>query len=446
MKLKKENVTQTASDAAALQRAEQSAQAAVPSGGSADAQVDAAINRVLAQRGYRYNTATDSNYQSYLQERRANAAAGRAVGENTAQTLAGGYAPSYASAVGSEIAGAYRADAGDAAASYRSMALADNAAQQAQKMNSASLYSDIANRNYSRSADAAADKRSYMQYLSEKYGRDLQTDAQLAGIAAQIDTQKLAADAENRNLDRTQAVQRYLNSTLSADAREKLRLSEQQSVQSDAYNRAALAANERADARKLNYQKQLDAYNQRVAQEKADAKAAAAAEKADAKAEAAAEKAQQQANKAAQQAEKTRQTQLKYAKRNVGKIKKYLAGKIKLGVNDQIDLDFNDDGKVDTADLLTAQKQYQALQDAGGDTQGKAAGEGSGAKTMIVPSMSKPALKVIEKIDKDLGTRKRDENLAEYIRRLSYANKLKDEETAFLYDYYGYLQGGKLWR
>jgi len=300
---------------------------------TADGKLDAAINSFLNQNGYRYNINDDEAYKEFAREHSQNALRGRQLSEQGANTLANGYTPTYAPAVASEIGTEQAARVLEYAPQFQALAAREAAARQQNSGNLLSIYSDMANREYARRRDEQGDKMNFLNYLAGKYADERAGDASLDDARAQIYNTRLGAAAGDLDTARELDTRRMQYDSLSADERAKL--------DEDNYE----------FNRKLDYEKAKDRYEDRVAAEKAAAKAKEASAKASAKAQTASAKA---AAKAQTDAEKAARN----AKVNAYKIKDYLSDKkkaAKMTAADKVDLDYNGDGKVNDKDLWLAQ-------------------------------------------------------------------------------------------
>lgn len=250
----------TSASASALAQAEQSITPVTYTGGTADRQLDAAINAYLNKRGFNYNTADDTTYQQYIQQQRQNAQKGADLSVQTANQLANGYNPTYANAVSSEIRNDYTGNIGDNAAAYKQLAMQENALNDNQLANALNIRATEANKDYSRNRDTVADNKNFLNYLAERYITDRSADIQRDSDNNSVYSTLLSGAVNNLADERDINNRQYQYNTQSADSIAK--------INADNYE----------NQRKLEYEKAKDAYNKRVAEAKAAAEAQAKAE------------------------------------------------------------------------------------------------------------------------------------------------------------------------
>ena len=316
--------------AAAETAAQENAAAKVDYSTTADGKLDEAINSYLNKNGYKYNLNQDDAYREFAREHSQNALRGGELSRERAGALANGYEPTYASAVASEIAGEQAARVGEYIPQFEALAARENAARQQSDANLINIYNNIAGTEYGRNRDTQNDRLNYLSYLADKYAADRQNDSALDSARAEIYNTRLGGAvsdlADARSIDTQHAQYNSVN----------------------ANTRAKIAEDDYEAARKLEYTKAKDAYDDRIAAEKA----ASAAEKAAAKESA-------NAAKAAAKEKTTAEKSARTARINAEKIKDYLNDSEKMQkitASDRVDLDYNGDGKVDSADLRLAQR------------------------------------------------------------------------------------------
>ena len=314
--------------AAAETAAQENAAAKVDYSTTADGKLDEAINSYLNKNGYKYNLNQDDAYREFAREHSQNALRGGELSRERAGALANGYEPTYASAVASEIAGEQAARVGEYIPQFEALAARENAARQQSDANLINIYNNIAGTEYNRNRDTQNDRLNYLNYLANKYATERQNDSALDSARAQIYATQLGAAANDLADARTLDNKRMQFDTVSADTRAKISESDYEAQ------------------RKLDYTKAKDAYNDRIAAQKAAKTAAEKAAKAKTTAATKAAKDKTAAEKAARN-----------AKVNAYKIDDYLKDKDKydkMSAADRVDLDYNGDGKVDKSDAYLA--------------------------------------------------------------------------------------------
>lgn len=373
---------------------------------TADGRLDEAIAGYLNKNGYRYDINNDDAYRAFAQERAAAAQRGRELSRAGAESLAGGYQPSYADTVAGEIYNDQVSRTGEYQPQFEALAASENAARQRSDQNLVDIYSNLAQTEYGRNRDAYNDKTAYMNYLAEKYNTERQADVTAAQNAASIYGTRLQGAVSDLTDARTMDEKRTEHNTVSADTAAKIRESDYE---------AAL---------KLRYQKAKDAYSDRVAAAKAEAAAAKAkaSEKKAAKT-AAAKKVNAEA-KAKKEAAKAATT----AKINKETIKDYLNGsKKKLTPEERVKLDYNGDGKVDTKDLVLAQREAESQDVLSGKSIKLSAAKNLNDIVINIREMSRSEGYKNGKTIKQVAKQ--------------YIEKHKDElttgESGFLYEYFG---------
>lgn len=242
--------TATIQSQKALQNAENSISTEYT--GKADAKVDEAINKYLNSRGFNYNTADDEDYQNYVAEVRQNALQGRDISKKTANTLANGYAPTYADTVASEVYNSQLENITDAIPTFKNLAQQQYYNEQARQAEIANLYAQQAQQEYSRNRDTVNDNKAFLNYLYDRFITDTQSDVQQNADNASIYATQLNSAQNNLAEAQSYGNKRYLYNTQSAD------------------NRATLAQQEYENNQKIEYQKAEDEYNARVAETKAE--------------------------------------------------------------------------------------------------------------------------------------------------------------------------------
>lgn len=314
--------------AAAETAAQENAAAKVDYSTTADGKLDEAINSYLNKNGYKYNLNQDDAYREFAREHSQNALRGGELSRERAGALANGYDPTYASAVASEIAGEQAARVGEYIPQFEALAARENAARQQSDANLINIYNNIAGTEYNRNRDTQNDRLNYLNYLANKYATERQADAAADSNRAQIYATQLGAAANDLADARTLDNKRMQFDTVDAETRAKISESDYEAQ------------------RKLDYTKAKDAYNDRIAAQKAAKTAAEKAAKAKTTAATKAAKDKTAAEKAARN-----------AKVNAYKIDDYLKDKDKydkMSAADRVDLDYNGDGKVDKSDAYLA--------------------------------------------------------------------------------------------
>ncbi len=353
-------------------------------GETADARLDRAINEALAKSGYKYDVSKDKAYQEFARQYSQNALSGRAAAQESAKQLAGGYDPTYADAVGSEV---YRYTVNNLInyqPTFRAAANREAAAAAAQAAQTAQILSAIDDTKYSRGRDQYGDRVSFVKYLADRYSNERQSDIQRSGFASDVYRARLSAEQQNLNDQRKIENSRYQFDNQSAESSAKL------------------AEDNYEFNRKLEYTAAKDAYDDRSAAAKA--------------AETAAKEAAANAKTAANEAK-----QLEKAKNNYGYdaylIQRYLANEHDLTEKEGYALDYNKDGVVDNKDLLIAKRASET-----GEVQYNfdSSGKANNFIAMIRRNGSHYgtlSAKTLEKLVKDSG--------------------LSDSEAAYVYAYFG---------
>ena len=320
-------VAEQAAEQAAQLRAVDAAAQNIDYSRTADARLDRAINEVLRGSGFNYDTGKDESYRQFAKEYSQNALSGRAAAEATARQLAGGWSPTYAPAVGSEVTHDIVSNAANYTPAFRAAAQREAAARTAQAGNVAQIYNAMADTGYQRGRDEQGDKMNYLSYLANRYNTTRQAEQQQAELAGDVYRAQLSGALQNATEARSIDNARY------------------QFDDQSAQSRAQLAAQAYKNSREMEYDRAKDAYNERIAAEKAAAQQAAADEK------------------TAKQVEKDKRT---YGIAT-NKIQDYISNGTKLSSTDRYDLDYNKDGVIDNKDLTIAsqaaksgQVQYQA--------------------------------------------------------------------------------------
>lgn len=323
--------------AAALRSGEQAAAQADYST-TADGKLDETISQYLNQNGYRYDINRDNAYREFAREHSQGAQRGRDLSIEGAQRLANGYTPSYADTVASEVYNEQAAKVGEYAPTFEKIAAQEAAAKQQSSGNLINLYSNMAQREYGRQRDVQGDRMNYLNYLANRYQGERELDAQRGSADTSVYTTQLNALADDLATARKVDAQCMQYDTQSAASRAKIAEDEYENAQKIAYNRAK------------------DNYEDRIAAEKAAAKNEAKLLKqnasATAKEKANAEKNSKAAAKAARQhrinARKIMDLNAKAGDEG------YDEAYSKLSAADKVDLDYNEDGKIDTIDLKQA--------------------------------------------------------------------------------------------
>ena len=234
---------EAAQAAAQLAAAEQAAQNANYSS-TADARLDRAIGEYLTKSGFKYDIGSDNNYKEFAREYSQNALRGQNSAQETANQLAGGWAPSYADAVTSAVQGDISANAANYATAFRALGRQEAAARAAQAGQSAQILQGLADAEYAKRRDAQGDRMNFLNYLADRYGTERQADVQRQGFAGDVYRSQLSNATENaaqaRNIDNAQ----YRLNTQSA---ESARLAAAK-AEKTAAKAAATAAKEQAKA------------------------------------------------------------------------------------------------------------------------------------------------------------------------------------------------------
>lgn len=345
----------TQKDFNALINAEKAANSQIDFRQTADGKLDAAINDYLNKSGYKYDIANDKVYQDFAKEYSQNALRGRQLSKETANTLANGFTPTYADTVGDEVYSDSIMNYANYYPAFMEGARQQRIAEAAQAGNASNIYADLANTRYSRERDAQSGRMAFMNYLAGRYQTDREADLQQFRNAGNIYAARLGNAASNLSDVRNANNNRYLFNNLSAD------------------NSAKLKESQYEFEKKLEYSKAEDAYNERIAREKAAEEARKQAEK---EAKEAAKEAEKEAKEAikeqkealkelrayekeqAKEAEKQAKNAAKYDK-DAWKIQAYLGEKRKLSGDEAYDLDYNKDGKINIEDATIAQKAAQ---------------------------------------------------------------------------------------
>lgn len=314
----------TAQAAAELAAAEQAAQN-IDYSRTADGRLDRAINDVLAKSGFKYDVTKDKAYQDFARDYSQNALSGRESAQNTANQLSGGWTPTYAGTVGSEVYNDNVSHIANYSPAFRAAAQQEAADSAAQSMNTAQILNTLADSDYSRNRETVNDAKNFVNYLASRYNTEAQNDIQRQGFEGDIWRSQLQGAANDLSDTRQIENAQYLLNTQSAA------------------NRAKLAEDDYEFKQKMAYTAAKDAYDDRVAAEQAAAKE------------------QQAAEKAAQQEQKN----IDKAKKEYGtiadKIAKYLddPDKNPLGYVEQSDYDFNHSGDIDEYDLQYAKEYHE---------------------------------------------------------------------------------------
>lgn len=369
--------------AAALAAAEQAATDADYSH-TADGRLDKAISDYLTKSGFAYDLSQDNNYKEFAQTYSQNALRGREAAQETANMLSGGFAPTYAAAVGSEVQGDIAANMANYAPTFRTLGQQEQAARTAQAGNAAQIYQSMADTGYQRGRDLQGDKMQYLGYLADRYQGERQAALQRQDFANDVWRSRLSGAVENATQARSIDNARYQHDTQSAQ------------------NRAQLAADAQEFEQKMAYQRAEDAYNVRVAAAKEAAKQQEAAQKA-----------------AAKQVETNKKTHEK----NADKIMNHLDGKRKIRDEQIGDFDYNHDGKVDEKDLTLAERMAKT-------------GEVASAADMpIEPVNDEKTSKFIEMVRRNgqhYGTLS-----AKTLEQLLAKSGLNEPQSLYVYQYFG---------
>ena len=305
----------TAQAAAELAAAEQAAQN-IDYSRTADGRLDRAINDALSKSGFKYDVSKDKAYQDFAREYSQNALRGREAAQNTANQLSGGWTPTYAGTVGNEVLNDNLTHIANYSPSFRAAAAQEAADSAAQSMNTAQIYGAMADTDYSRKREAVNDAKNFVNYLASRYSNEAQNDIQRQGIEGDIWRSRLQGAANDLSDTRQIENAQYLLNTQSAANRAKL--------DEDAYE----------FSQKQAYTAAEDAYKDRVAAEKAAAKAAAAEQKS-----------------------------IDKAKKEYGtiadKIYDHLYNNKNLKYTELSDYDFNHNGEIDEYDLQYAKDYHE---------------------------------------------------------------------------------------
>ena len=305
----------TKSAAADLAAQEKATQNSADYSTTADGKLDAAISSYLNKNGYHYDINNDEAYRAFVEEHNNNALRGRDLSVEGTNALAGGYNPTYAQTVANEVYNDEAAKAGYYQPQFEALAASENTARQQSDSNLINIYNNMASTEYNRGRDEYNDKLNYLSYLSDKYNTERQADITNDQNRATVYSTRLSGAADDLENARTYDNKRYEHDTVSAD------------------KRANIAESDYEAALKLNYTKNKDAYDDKVN--------AAKTEKTNASNDA-----------------KTKETAKKAARTagiNAIAIQNYLDGKTKnLTAEQQYDLDYNKDGKIDSKDLNLA--------------------------------------------------------------------------------------------
>lgn len=374
--------------------AQQEHEAALGAAGSpytktADGRLDRAISDYLTQSGYRYDIGTDAGYQDFKQQYSQNTLRGRQAAQATAEKLAGGWDPTYANAVGSEVQQDIGANVGNYIPAFHTLGQQEQAARAAQAGNTAQLLHSMDESDYQRGRDTQGDRMNYLNYLASRYQTERQAEQEQQGFANDVYRARLAADQEAEQGARNLENARYLRNTQSAESRAKL------------------AADQNEFNQKMAYTAAKDAYDDRIAAQKAAAQQAAAQAKAEAQA-------QQQAQKDAAALEKQK---AKYDK-DSWKIQQVLAGKRKISGDMEYDLDYNGNHKIDNQDLVIAS---------------------NAAKTGVVniPAYGSDNAKAMVKKITNLIAREPISSRADIIATMVEKSDLDNQESLYVYQHFG---------
>lgn len=358
--------------AAALAAAEQAATDADYSH-TADGRLDKAISDYLTKSGFAYDLSNDKNYKEFAQTYSQNALRGREAAQETANMLSGGFAPTYAAAVGSEMQGDIAANMANYAPTFRALGQQEQAARTAQAGNAAQIYQSMADTGYQRGRDLQGDKMNYLGYLADRYQGERQAALQRQDFANDVWRSRLSGAVENATQARSIDNARYQHDTQSAQ------------------NRAQLAADAQEFEQKMAYQRAEDAYKTRVAAQK----------------------------EAAKQVETNKKTHEK----NADKIMNHLDGKRKIRDEQIGDFDYNHDGKVDEKDLTLAERMAKT-------------GEVASAADMpIEPVNDEKTSKFIEMVRRNgqhYGTLS-----AKTLEQLLAKSGLNEPQSLYVYQYFG---------
>lgn len=306
---------QTAQAAAALAAAENEAKE-IDYTHTADARLDRAINEALQKSGYNYDLSKDNNYQEFARQYSQNTLSGRESAQNTANQLSGGYAPTYADTVGSEVSHDIINNMANYTPALREAARQEAAAKTAQAATAAQIYHTLADTGYARNRDQVSDSKNYLNYLASRYGTERQAENQQQSFANDIYRSRLSNALDDTKLARKIDNAQYQLNSQSAESAAKL------------------AADRTAFDQKMAYTAAKDRY---------DDSAAAA--------------------KAAAKADKDRAKEIKTAKANyksaADKIDKYVTSGKGLSYSEMKEFDYDGNGIIDERDRDLA---YEASQ------------------------------------------------------------------------------------
>ena len=200
---------QTAQAAAALAAAENEAKE-IDYTHTADARLDRAINEALQKSGYNYDLSKDNNYQEFARQYSQNTLSGRESAQNTANQLSGGYAPTYADTVGSEVSHDIINNMANYTPALREAARQEAAAKTAQAATAAQIYHTLADTGYARNRDQVSDSKNYLNYLASRYGTERQAENQQQSFANDIYRSRLSNALDDTKLARK--IDKYVTS------------------------------------------------------------------------------------------------------------------------------------------------------------------------------------------------------------------------------------------
>lgn len=389
---------ETAQAAAQMAAAEQAAQNPNYSLTS-DARLDRAITEYLKGSGYQYDPQQDAQYREFAKEYSNNALRGRTQAQETARQLAGGYEPSYADAVGSEVQGEIAANAVNYAPTFRQLAQQERNAQVQQAGNAAQVLDTMANTQYQRGREQQGDKMNYLNYLANRYNAARQFDAQGTENAGAVWRSQLSAASQNAEQARSINNARYQFGTQSAESAAKLAADQQAFNSNLQYQYDKLAVDQQQADQELQYKKAKDAYDDRVAAKKL---------------------AQQQEKLAQQQTKATETAKNKYqnmaaSMMDIMEKSKNKGTEITAGQHYKYDLD--GDGKLTDDDVKMAQQAAQT---------------GQLAYTMKPTQKTSKVINVIETFSK-AGVN----DLKGAIEKTCQSHHLSMGEAAYVYQYFG---------
>lgn len=306
---------QTAQAAAALAAAENEAKE-IDYTHTADARLDRAINEALQKSGYNYDLSKDNNYQEFARQYSQNTLSGRESAQNTANQLSGGYAPTYADTVGSEVSHDIINNMANYTPALREAARQEAAAKTAQAATAAQIYHTLADTGYARNRDQVSDSKNYLNYLASRYGTERQAENQQQSFANDIYRSRLSNALDDTKLARKIDNAQYQLNSQSAESTAKL------------------AAERTAFDQKMAYTAAKDRYDDSAAAAKATAKA-----------------------------DKDRAKEIKTAKANyksaADKIDKYVTSGKGLSYSEMKEFDYDGNGIIDERDRDLA---YEASQ------------------------------------------------------------------------------------